>query len=251
MVPEAGESPTEPGRPVWVLNPLESVGPLRFGMSADEVRAALPGVFELKSFSAEPFYPDVYGLQLGFHPAVPAVYMYFNRADQLFSVAADASHGPRVTLEGLELTGRVPAVLEDTIFDLYSSPVRGVSYGPRGNPGINDIGMVLRVQDTASGVLTRPVLVGREWADRCTDDWEGSIPECEWLGRQWRTYEGSDVWPRPDTRRTGRRGGLPRSRRRPCEIYANRPHKADLFAEAHADVITEGMQAIADALTLA
>ncbi|MFG2873256.1 HAD family hydrolase [Streptomyces sp. NPDC048338] len=31
--------------------------------------------------------------------------------------------------------------------------------------------------------------------------------------------------------------------------YANKPHKADLFADAHADVITEDMQAIADALT--
>lgn len=33
--------------------------------------------------------------------------------------------------------------------------------------------------------------------------------------------------------------------------YANKPHKADLFAEAQADVITEDMQAIADALITA
>ncbi|GGY01786.1 hypothetical protein ACFY8X_01085 [Streptomyces tanashiensis] len=197
MVSEAGETSPEPGRPVWVLNPLESIGPLHFGMSADEVRAALPEAFELNRFSADPFYPDIYGLQLGFHPAVPAVYAYFEGTGRLFCVAADAAHGPRVILEGLELTGRVPAVLEATVFDLYSSPVRRVSYGPRGNPGVDDIGMVLRVQDTASGVMTRPVLVGREWADRCTDDWEGSVPECEWLGRQWCVYEGSDVWPPP------------------------------------------------------
>ncbi len=33
--------------------------------------------------------------------------------------------------------------------------------------------------------------------------------------------------------------------------YANKPHKADLFAEAQADTITEDMHAIADALTTA
>ncbi|MFE5481791.1 HAD family hydrolase [Streptomyces sp. NPDC056527] len=33
--------------------------------------------------------------------------------------------------------------------------------------------------------------------------------------------------------------------------YANKPHKADLFAEAQADTITDDMQAIADALTTA
>ncbi|MGA5165704.1 MULTISPECIES: hypothetical protein [Streptomyces] len=182
---------------MWLLNPLESVGPLQFGMSADGVRAALPEAFELKHFPAEPFFPDVYGLQLGFHPSVPAVYTYFNRVDRLFCVAADAAHGPRVTLDGLELTGREPAVLKDTILDLCSSGAHSMSYGPRGNPGINGVGMVLRVQDTANGVLTRPVLVGRDWADRCTDDWEGAIPECEWLGRQWRVHNGSDIWPPP------------------------------------------------------
>ncbi|MFB6630553.1 hypothetical protein ACFCWY_11695 [Streptomyces sp. NPDC056362] len=62
----AGETTTEPVRPVWVLTPLESVGPLRFGMSADEARAALPEAVELSRFSAEPFYPEIYGLQLGF-----------------------------------------------------------------------------------------------------------------------------------------------------------------------------------------
>ncbi|MEU3552687.1 hypothetical protein [Streptomyces fragilis] len=193
----AGETATEPVRPVWVLTPLESVGPLRFGMFADEVRAALPEAVELSRFSAEPFYPEIYGLQLGFHPAVPAVYAYFESTGRLFCVAADAAHGPRVTLEGLELTGRVPAVLQETVLDLHSSGTHHVSYGPRGNPGINEVGMVLRVQDTVDGLLTRPVLVGREWAAHCTDDWEGSIPECEWLGRQWSVYNGSDVYPPP------------------------------------------------------
>ncbi|MFI1660398.1 hypothetical protein ACH4ZU_36610 [Streptomyces sp. NPDC020472] len=127
-----------------MLTPLEGVGPLRFGMSADEVRAALPEAVELSRFSAEPFSPEIYGLQLGFHPAVPAVYAYFEGTGRLFCVAADAVHGPRVTLDGLELTGRMPALLQKRVLDLHSSGTHHVSYGPRGNPGLNGIGMVLR-----------------------------------------------------------------------------------------------------------
>ncbi|MFF9343224.1 hypothetical protein ACF1CG_26165 [Streptomyces sp. NPDC014773] len=180
-----------------MLTPLESVGPLRFGMSADEVRAALPEAVESSRFSAEPFHPEICGIQLGFHQAVPAVHAYFEGSGRLFCVAADAAHGPCVTLDGLGLTGRVPDELQEAVLGLHSSGTHHVSYGPRGNPGINGVGMILRVQDTEGGVLTRPVLVGREWADRCTDDWEGSVPECEWLGRQWCVHNGSDVYPPP------------------------------------------------------
>ncbi len=42
-----------------------------------------------------------------------------------------------------------------------------------------ELGLVVRVQEVASGVVTRLVMVGQTWADRCTDDWEGAIPECE------------------------------------------------------------------------
>ncbi|MFB7370325.1 hypothetical protein ACFC0D_10830 [Streptomyces sp. NPDC056222] len=195
MTAGARETTAEPAQPVWMLTPLESVGPLRFGMHACEVKAALPGAFELSRFSADPFFPDICGIQLGFHPAVPALYAYFDGASRLFCVAVDASYGPQVTLDSLELTGRVPAVVEEMVLDLHRSGAHSVSYGPRGNPGINGMGLVLRVQETPSGVLTRPVLVGRGWADRCTDDWEGPVPECEWLGRQWLSYDGSDVWP--------------------------------------------------------
>lgn len=187
-------SAQEPTRPVWVLAPLEKVGPLRFGMRADEVEAVLPGARELGRFLADP-HSKTLGIQYGPRPAAPAVSAYFDDAGRLFCVAADAGRGPRVMLDGVGLTGGAPAVLEQALLDLPSPPGLGVSYGPRGNPGINGLGLVLRVQETDMGVLTRPVLVGRDWADRCTDDWEGSIPECEWVGRQW-PYPGHPAfWP--------------------------------------------------------
>jgi hypothetical protein len=186
----------EPARPVWVLTPLDNVGPLRCGMSADEVEEALPGARELSRFQADPFFPEILGIQYGLQSAAPAVFTYFDGVGRLSCVAADAAHGPQVMLDRPELTGGVPAVLEQALPDLPSSPERGVlQYGPLGNPGVNGLGLVLRVQETGLGALTRPVLVGRNWADRCTDDTEGRIPKCEWTGRQW-PYPGYPaVWP--------------------------------------------------------
>jgi hypothetical protein len=124
------------------------------------------------------------------------VYAYFDGAGRLFCVAVDAVHGPQVTLDGVALGGGDPAVLEEWMLELPDS-MGIVSYGPRGNPGINDLGLVLRVQGTADGLLTRPVLVGRDWADRCVDDWEGAIPECEWVGHVWPhpSHPRECVWP--------------------------------------------------------
>ncbi|MYQ87326.1 MULTISPECIES: hypothetical protein [unclassified Streptomyces] len=184
-------------RLLWGLAPLESVGPLRFGMRINDVAEVLPSMIEPRRFQADPHLPHILGAQFGTGHATPAVYTYFDDADRLFCVAVDAAYGPHVTLDGLELTACVPAEVEQLLLDASRSAGLRVSYGPRGNPGVNGLGLVVRVQEIAGGVATRPVLVGRDWADRCTDDWEGQIPECEWVGRQW-TYPGhSDHWPPP------------------------------------------------------
>lgn len=183
-------------RAVWTLTPLEGVGPLRFGMTVDKAATALSEASELRRFQADPFRPEVVGVQLGLSPAEPTVYEYFDASGRLFCVATDALRGPQVTLDAVELASGNPAELENWLFDLPDS-MGGVSYGPRGNPGINDLGLVLRVQNTARGLVTRPVLVGRDWADRCVDDWEGAIPECEWVGHMWPhpSFPGVRVWP--------------------------------------------------------
>lgn len=188
----------EPERATWAMAPLEGVGPLRFGMPLSEVRAALPDAVELDRFQADPWGSAVLDVQFGIRPAAPTVCAYFTEDDQLYCVAADAALGPRVTLEGLELTGRVPEEIERALLDIAESTDFGMSYGPRGNPGVNRIGLVLRVQETGRGVLSRPVLVGRAWADRCVDDYESLIPKCEWVGRQWPHPGHPGVWPSAD-----------------------------------------------------
>ncbi|MBO2463161.1 hypothetical protein [Actinomadura violacea] len=191
------ETAVGPMRPVWALTPLESVGPLHFGMRMDDVAAALPGVIELRRFQAGPHSPQILGVQFGTGRAAPAVHTYFDEAGRLFCVAVDAARGPQVAFEGLELTAAIPAELEQSLLDVARSTGLSVAYGPRGNPGINELGLVLRVQETDGSVATRPVLVGRDWADRCVDDWEGWIPECEWVGRQWAYPGHSEFWPPP------------------------------------------------------
>jgi hypothetical protein len=180
----------------WELMPLEGVGPLCFGMRITEVAAVLPGMAELRRFQAEPSFGEALGVEFGMGRAKPAVYAYFVDG-RLFCVAVDAVHGPQVTLWGRELTACVPADLERFLLHAHWSEVVDVSYGPRGNPGVNELGLVVRVQEVASGVVTRPVMVGRAWADRCTDDWEGAIPECEWVGRLWPHPGGAECWPPP------------------------------------------------------
>ncbi|WP_144118385.1 hypothetical protein [Catellatospora sichuanensis] len=165
-------------------------------MTAAEAAAALPQAQEIRRFQAEPYFPEVVGIELVFQPSVPALYEYFDKTGRLFCIAADAVHGPRMVLDGMELTGGNPAELEQWLSDLPDA-MGGLRFGPRGNPGIDELGLILRVQDTADGLLTRPVLVGREWAERCTDDWEGAIPESEWVGYLWpNPHEDEEkVWP--------------------------------------------------------
>ncbi|MFB6707645.1 hypothetical protein ACFCW6_23385 [Streptomyces sp. NPDC056333] len=59
------------------LTPLESIGPLRFGMSVDEVAALLPGMTELRRFQADPSFRETLGVEFGTAPAEPAAYTYF------------------------------------------------------------------------------------------------------------------------------------------------------------------------------
>ncbi|WP_371592140.1 hypothetical protein [Streptomyces virginiae] len=187
---------SRPTRPDWELTPLEGVGPLRFGMRLAEVVAALPDLTALRRFQADPTYRETLGVEFAAAPAEPAVPAYFVDG-RLFCVAADAAHGPQVTLWGRRLTGCVPADLERFLGHAHACEVVDVSYGPRGNPGADGLGLVVRLQEVAERVVTRPVMVGRAWADRCTDDWEGAIPEREWVGRLWPSAGGPRSWPPP------------------------------------------------------
>jgi hypothetical protein len=174
-----------PTRPRWNITPLEGVGPLRFGMTVGEAAAALPEARELRRFQADHIFTEIVGIELSFSPEGPALYEYFLSSGQLYCIVPDAARGPLLVLNGMELTGSNPAELDPWLFDLADSTGVHVRYGPRGNPGICELGLILRAQDTVDGLRARPVLVGKECADRCADDSETAVPECEWVGYVW------------------------------------------------------------------
>ncbi|MFJ6498597.1 hypothetical protein [Streptomyces virginiae] len=136
---------SRPTRPDWELTPLEGVGPLRFGMRLAEVVAALPELTALRRFQADPTSRETLGVEFASGPAEPAVHAYFVDG-RLFCVAADAAHGPQITLWGRRLTGCVPADLERFLGHAHTCEVVDVSYGPRGNPGADGLGLVVRLQ---------------------------------------------------------------------------------------------------------
>jgi hypothetical protein len=162
----------ESEREKWDFIPLTAVGPLRFGMTYDEVVAAFGGVRPV---------PYLWGGPVQFDE--PTVTTYYNESETLSCVAVDALHGPQVTMDGLRLTGRVPSELGQQFEDYVTSHGMGLVISQQADPGSEEIGLVLRVQRAADVLLTRPVFVARQWAYRCGDASEGPIPEQEWLQR--------------------------------------------------------------------
>ena len=51
---ERRDSAEESARQLWMLVPLETVGPLTFGMGTEDVAVALAGMSELDRFQADP-----------------------------------------------------------------------------------------------------------------------------------------------------------------------------------------------------
>ncbi len=164
----------------WDFTPLVSVGPLRFGMSYDEVAAALhPGVTSGGG-------TDRWGVRYQWFQLPTshgqALTTYYAESGRLACIAIDAHHGPQVTMEGLRLVGRVPSELADQFVDYLLSrglreAVRSSQYG---DLGADQLGLVLRAQRAGDILLTRPVFVAREWADCVCDVTEGAIPDEEW-----------------------------------------------------------------------
>ncbi|MEV5172158.1 hypothetical protein AB0L10_13960 [Streptomyces flaveolus] len=160
----------------WDFMPFVSVGPLRFGMSHDEVVAAL-GV-EYASVLV-PGHSAVFHLP---NSGGQALTTYYADAGRLHGVAIDALHGPQVTMGELRLVGRVPSELADQFRDyVLSQGLRNdVYFSQEGDPGADELGLQLRAQRAGDILLSRPVFVARAWAERVGDTSEGHIPQEEW-----------------------------------------------------------------------
>jgi hypothetical protein len=147
-------------------------------MTHEEVVTVLGGIRPAAHFGGLRFSgPD----WAGFYKV--AVTTYYEESATLFCVAVDALHGPQVTIDGVRLTGRVPSELAHEFIEYAVSHGVRVAYSQHGDPGADALGLVLRAQRAGDVLLTRPVFVAREWADRVGDVSEGSVPQVEWSQR--------------------------------------------------------------------
>lgn len=130
-------------RQQWSLDPFVAVGPLRFGVSPDEVSMALSSIttesqrhtlhqpaLDAVSMVVEGSYPK-FGLKL------------YYREERLAAVVVDALHGPQVVADDMPLVGRVPSTLEQWMIDraeganpMASSPIWTQAYPGRKHWGL-------------------------------------------------------------------------------------------------------------------
>ncbi|WP_132113596.1 hypothetical protein [Actinocrispum wychmicini] len=160
----------------WEYAPHQTVGPLAFGITADEVVDALHAIRNLDHSDRAQYGPTV--SQPGCFAEFPdvGVTTYFAHGSLLAGVAIDALRGPQVTIDGVPLTGRTPSVLDKWIVDHTGTNDLDLRYTHEGNPASIALGLVMRVQRAGDLVLSRPLLLTPEWVEDCWD----RLPDHEW-----------------------------------------------------------------------
>ena len=167
----------------WALAPLEGVGPLEFGMSHNDAALAVGDSMVAGRTHGRPDPIERAEFWLpGARPLITAsmISTYYDAHGALSAVAVNARNGPQVTLGGICLAHRVPSELEDDFIKFLDAFDETICYNQRGDPSSRMLGVVLRTQRVDDVVLSRPVFVSRDWADRCGDVSEGPIPQAEW-----------------------------------------------------------------------
>ncbi|MEW2134985.1 hypothetical protein [Streptomyces sp. NPDC005435] len=105
---------------------------------------------------------------------------YYEESGRLAAVAVDARSGPQVVLDGLRLVSRVPSELEMQFSEYVESRGLDLLYSEYWDLSSESLGIVLRAQRVDDVVLSRPIFVCEDWAERCGDSSEGRIPQTEW-----------------------------------------------------------------------
>ncbi|MFD7324784.1 hypothetical protein ACFV9D_27460 [Streptomyces sp. NPDC059875] len=155
---EADFGPAE--RDEWCYSPAVGVGPLRFGMTVDEVveAAEILGQTEVSDCARDyAIFSPAWKIEVhrrGVASSLPAVTAYVSQAVGLFCIAADAVQGPQVAFDGLPLVGRDLSELEcDAVAYAEAMDVH-LRYTPEGSAGPDDPGVLIRGQLG----LVRPIM---------------------------------------------------------------------------------------------
>jgi len=176
------EAGPEAGRDEWAYLPAVGVGPLRFGMTLDDVVRAAE-VLGQATISDCPQRPAIFSptwkvevSRRGVDSPTPAVTAYVSQAAGLFCIAFDAVCGPQVECDGIPLVGRDLSELENDEIAYAEAKNVHFRYTPEGFAGPDDPGVVLRGQRVGQILRSRPLfMVTRDGA--CTE-WD-SMPSQE------------------------------------------------------------------------
>ncbi|MFF9490662.1 hypothetical protein [Streptomyces sp. NPDC014676] len=170
-------------RDEWSYAPAIGVGPLRFGMTVDEVVEAFQVLGQTKVSDC----PGVHAIfsptwkievhRRGVASSLPAVTAYVSQAAGLFCIAADAVHGPQVGHDGIPLVGRDLSELESDEIAHAEAAGGHFRYTPEGYAGPDDPGVVMRGQRVGQVLRSRPLfMVTRDGANT---EWD-SMPSEEY-----------------------------------------------------------------------
>ncbi|MFB7126854.1 hypothetical protein [Kitasatospora sp. NPDC056273] len=171
----------------WTSEPLRRVGPLRFGMTAEEAEQALVGELVPSPWRrVRPHYGSVVSSEFNLPrvPALAAVTAYFD-AGRLVGVAFDARRGPQVFLDGLPLVGRVPSELVADLTAHADTHDVYLQHTQLGDLASEELGFLGSTQRAGDVLLTRAMLVDSRWAERIGDHSETYLPTAEWRDRMW------------------------------------------------------------------
>lgn len=183
MWPDQWAVTAESDRDRWDCEPLERVGPLRFGVSPqDAITAMAAQAFTSDAAPIENFGP-LTQTRVRFRKAGASgdqvdVAAYFVDSIGLTCVVVDARTGPQVVLDGIRLIGRRPSELAEEISTHLEGLGRTISITPEGEISSEEWGMLPRAQRAGDVLLTRAVFgKPNSWANTMFD----CIPADEWV----------------------------------------------------------------------
>ncbi|MFE1288169.1 hypothetical protein [Streptomyces sp. NPDC058751] len=152
-------------RDEWFYSPTVGVGPLRFGMTVDEVVEAAETFGRTKvgeCARGHAVFSPTWKVEVhrrGVASPPPAVTAYASQVAGLFCVAVDAVHGPRVAYEGIQLVGRDRSELESDVTAYAEAMDRYFRYSPDGYAGPDDPGIVICGQPVGRVFRSRPLFM--------------------------------------------------------------------------------------------
>ncbi|WP_405654161.1 hypothetical protein [Streptomyces sp. NBC_00019] len=170
-------------RAQWSFVPFETVGPLRFGMSIEEVATFMgaQGFTSTQSSMTRPHGALVQ--QAGFRSKDAPLYeeavtAYCRASGDLAAVAVDALCGPQVCIDGLRLIGRAPSEIADQLHEYAQDHGSVPTFSVEGDALSEELGLLVRAQRAGDILLSRAFFVAnfQDWAYTLHD----CIPADEW-----------------------------------------------------------------------